>query len=128
MDAVLGGLGAILGGKGRGNCARRTRSFRGGNYRQRAFGKTRKLKAATEPGPAHLETNAPNVELVGDPNQAQATVLRTLPAGTRVVIMDEGANERVPVDGGAVGEGQGHDRHGRGRRRLGASAPTREPG
>ena len=53
----------------------------------------RKSRATSEPGPAHLETNAPNVELVGDPNQAQATVLRTLPAGTRVVIMDEGANE-----------------------------------
>lgn len=50
-------------------------------------------RAAEGPRPTHLETNAADVPLVTDPAQAANTIQRLLPEGTRVVIVDEGANQ-----------------------------------
>ena len=90
---ALGGLGLAL-GAGVGAIALGVLGLvAGGLIGDALSSKRRQPRPASGPGPSHLETNAPDVQLVGDPNQAQATLLRTLPTGTRVVITDEGLNE-----------------------------------
>jgi hypothetical protein len=51
------------------------------------------------PGPEHLEIGDGGAPLVADPANSQASPGRTLPAGTRVVITDDGANAAFNASG-----------------------------